>query len=146
PPPPPVVDTPYVLVAWAMPTWIDSHTPSWSQTFFAKLDLATKDLHALDSQLTACGTQYQVDLYNDSPTTAALIAGGVLHGPNNPPEDFPSPTGAGITWKFVKNADCQTTPNPATFDAAQCAAGAPGQGSYTIPATTGVKYLVQLNG
>jgi len=147
PPPPPVDPTPYVLVAWAMPTApVNLTTPTWPQAFFTKLDLATKDLHALDGQLTACGTQYQVDLYNDSPTTTALIAGGVLNGPNNPPEDFPSPSGWGVTYKLIKNADCQTTPNPATFTAAQCVAGSPGQASYTIPVTTGVSYTVQLNG
>lgn len=146
PPPPPVDPTPYVLVAWIMPSWVDATTPTWSQTYFTKVDLATKDLHALDGQLTACGTHYQVDLYDDSATTTALIAGGVLHGPNNPPEDFPSPSGWGVTYKLIQNADCETTPNPATFAAAGCVAGSPGQGSYTIPSTTGVRYTVQING
>ena len=105
--------TPYVLAAWLMPSWSgDYHTPTWKpyQSFFAKTDLASKDpknLNALDSQLTKCGTSYQVDLYNDSATTTALIAGGKLYGPNNPTEDFPSPTGWGVTYKLVHNPDCK---------------------------------------
>ncbi len=105
--------TPYVLAAWLMPSWSgDYHTPTWKpyQSFFAKTDLASKNpanLNALDSQLTKCGTSYQVDLYNDSATTTALIAGGKLYGSNNPTEDFPSPTGWGVTYKLVHNPDCK---------------------------------------
>jgi hypothetical protein len=63
-PTPPPDPTPYVLVAWTMPSWDTGgdpyHTPTWSpyQSFFAKTDLATKTLDALDTQLTACGTSY----------------------------------------------------------------------------------------
>ncbi len=143
---PPVDLTPYVLVAWAMPFWAGPTTPTWGQTYVTKADLASKDLNALDEQLAACGTQYQVDLYNDSATTTSLIAGGVLNGPNNPSEDFPSPSGWGVTYKLIQNAACQTTPQPATFAPAVCTAGSPGQGSYTIPDTTGIAYTVQING
>jgi hypothetical protein len=105
-----VVDpTPYVLVAWTMPSWSgDYYTPTWDpyQTFFTKTDLATENLNALDGQLTACGTSYQVDLYNDSATTTSTIAGGKLYGPNNPGEDFPPGAGWGSTYKLVHNADC----------------------------------------
>ena len=109
PPTPPVDPTPYVLVAWTMPSWSgDAHTPTWVpyQTFFAKTDLATKGLNALDAQLTACGTSYQVDLYNDSATTTALVGGGKLYGPSNPAEDFPAPAGWDLTYKLIHNADC----------------------------------------
>jgi len=150
PPPPPVPEpdpTPYVLVAWSMPGWVNSTTPTWPQTLFTTLDLATKDLNALDAQLTACGTQYQVDLYKDSAKTTKVIQHGVLNGSSNPfPEDFPEPSGWGKTYKLIKNADCQTTPAEATFQDAQCEAGSPGDASYTIPSTTGVQYQVRLNG
>src|SRR5690606_18126583 len=48
PPPPPVDTTPYVLVAWAMPSWSAPQTPTWPQTLFTFIDLETKNLHALD--------------------------------------------------------------------------------------------------
>ena len=108
-PAPPVDATPYVLVAWLMPAGdanANPNDPTWPQTFFAKADVATEDLSALDSQLTTCGTSYQVDLYNDSITTTNLIAGGHLDRPGTPPEDIPNPSGLGITFKLVRNADC----------------------------------------
>lgn len=100
--------TPYVLVAWAMPTWIDEQTAVYPQTIYLTLDLSTRNLHALDSQLTQCGTQYQVDLYLDSAVTAGVISGGVLHSYNNPKEDFVKTggQGPGKTYKLVHNAPC----------------------------------------
>ncbi|HEY4225383.1 MAG TPA: hypothetical protein VGM70_06185 [Pseudolysinimonas sp.] len=110
PPPPPVDPTPYVLAAWLMPSWDAGadpfHTSTWPQTLAAHVDLATKNLNALDAQLTTCGTSYQVDLYNDSTVTTTLITGAHLDNPGVPPEDFPSPAGWGVTYKLVHNADC----------------------------------------
>lgn len=111
----PTVDpTPFVLVAWPMPSWIDSTTPSWPQGGALGaplvLDLATKDLNALDAQLaTTCGTQFQVDGYNDNATTRSLIAGAVLNGPGNPPESLWG-GGWGEAYKLVKTADCPPPP------------------------------------
>ena len=48
----------------------DAELESRSRAYFTKIDLATKDLNALDAQLTECNTQYQVDLYKDSATTS----------------------------------------------------------------------------
>jgi hypothetical protein len=136
-PTPPPDPTPYVLVAWTMPSWSgDYHTPSWSpyQSFFTKADLATKDLDALDGQLTACGTSYQVDLYNDSATTTTLVSGGKLYGPSNPAEDFPSPSGWGVTYKLVHNADClpQDAAAGATVSAPTCKADGTGVATFTL--------------
>ncbi|MGB3910562.1 MAG: hypothetical protein WBL06_08845, partial [Pseudolysinimonas sp.] len=141
----PVDTTPYVLVAWVMPGWANSTTPTWPQTYFTSIDLATKDLNALDGQLGACGVDYQVDLYNDSPTTTALIAGGVLNGPNNPAEDFPSPSGWGKTYKLINNADCvkEATPTKPTIVQAVCTGEEQvGQGSFTIPAINDIQYKI----
>jgi hypothetical protein len=108
----PVADpTPYVLVAWAMPTWVDEQTATYRQTIYLTLDLSTRNLNALDSQLTQCGTQYQVDLYLDSAITADVIAGGILHSYNNPKEDFVKTggQGPGKTYKLIHNAPCDLT-------------------------------------
>ncbi len=134
-PTPPPDPTPYVLVAWTMPGWSgDIHTPTWTpyQTFFAKTDLATENLNALDAQLTKCGTSYQVDLYNDSATTTTLINGGKLYGPGNPAEDFPSPSGWGVTYKLIHNADClpQDAAAAASVSAPTCQTG--GTATFTL--------------
>ena len=139
-PTPPPDPTPYVLVAWTMPSWDTGadpfHHPTWDpyQTFFAKTDLATEDLNALDAQLTACGTSYQVDLYNDSTDTTSLINGGKLYGPDNPHEDFPKPSGWGVTFKLVHNADClpQDATAGATVSAPTCKRDGSGVATFTL--------------
>ena len=128
----------YIIVAWHMPSWVNSTTPTWSQTYFTSQEEKTPDLSALDSQLTeVCGVQYQVDIYYNSPTTASLIAGEHLDGPNNPPEDL-IPGGWGIAYKLVQGPACATPVQPSESDV--CAVG----GTITIHAATGVLY--SLNG
>lgn len=99
----------YVIVAWAMPSWIDSTTPSWSQTYVTSLTETTPDLGALDSQLTKCGSQWQVDIYNDNDTTTTLIAGAHLDGPNNPAESLIS-GGWGTAYKLLQGPACPPPP------------------------------------
>jgi hypothetical protein len=128
----------YIIVAWHMPSWDNSTTPTWSQTYFTSQEEAAPDLSALDSQLTeACGVQYQVDIYYNSPTTASLIAGEHLDGPNNPPEDL-IPGSWGVAYKLVQGPACATPAVPTESDV--CNVG----GTITIDAAVGVVY--SLNG
>ena len=54
-----------------------------------------------------CGTSYQIDSYNDNATTTALLAGGVLHSPNNPAESL---TSVNPAYKYVDNPACVVPP------------------------------------
>lgn len=102
----------YKTVAWTMPSWEVEHNkpiPSWPQTFFAAVGTVTPDMDALDSQLTGC-SQWQVDVYKydtkwQRKQVDALIAGGVLNGPNNP---YPEPL---VSAKLFKGGPC-TSPTP----------------------------------
>ena len=109
----PVVDpTPYVLVAWKMPAYTNATTPHWPQSSPHAIDLATKDLSALDSwvaeQPYGC---YQIDGYNDNATTTSLIAGGHLDGAGNPPESLWG-GGWGVDYKVVQVGAGCTPPPP----------------------------------
>lgn len=111
PSPSPAVTAPAFRVgAWEMPSWIDSTTPTWSQTLaLSSASIPAVNLAYFDTALADvkyCGKQFQVDVYKDDATTTALFAGGVLSGPNNPAESFPSPNGWGTSYKLVKTADC----------------------------------------
>lgn len=105
----PVDPTPYVLVAWSM---VDASNPAWPQTIYAHKDVSDATLAELDSQLTGCGLNFQIDLYLDDQTTASLIAGGHLDGPNNPTEHLASGAQglSGNPWKFVNNDACPPPP------------------------------------
>lgn len=94
----------YVIVAWLMPGWSTDGT--WPQKYFTSVTSSTPDLHALDSKLTQCGTSYQVDVYYNSDVTTELIAGGHLTTPGHPAEDVVQPSGLGITFELIHNADC----------------------------------------
>ncbi len=129
----------FIIVAWHMPSWAGPTTPTWSQTYFTSQELAAPDLSALDSKLVEqCGVQYQVDIYYNSPTTASLIAGQHLDGPNTPPEDLIS-GGWGTAYKLVKGPDCAPVTAPSESDV--CTDG----GTITIYAATGVKYYLNGN-
>lgn len=128
----------YVIVAWTMPTWVNSTTPTWGQTYFTSEQQSSPNLAALDSKLVVtCGVQYQVDIYFDSSTTASLIASHHLAGPNSPPEDL-IPGGWGVAYKLVQGPACAPIATPSESDV--CSAG----GTITVYASTGVKYY--LNG
>lgn len=106
----------YVIVAWTMPSWVNSTTPTWSQHYFTSAPETTPDLNALDKYLTlTCGTYYQVDIYNNSDVTTSLIHGGYLNSPNSPAEDL-IPGGWGTAYKLVKSPDC-APPTPKDADA-----------------------------
>lgn len=105
-PSPEVPPTPEcVTVVWEMPSWAGDRTPTWPQTFYASYETECYNLDVFVP--TECGTYWQVDSYLNNETTAALIAGGVLNGPNNPQESFPANPGWGKTYKLVKNDDCE---------------------------------------
>lgn len=94
--------TPYILTAWRMPAYTNDTTAHWPQTSPHSIDLATKDLSALDSWVA--GQPYgcfQIDGSNDDATTASLIAGGHLDGPGNPPESLWG-GGWGVAYKVVR--------------------------------------------
>ena len=93
------------MKAWGTPHW-----PAGGQTYVASQKQTTTSLNTLDSTLNAIGYGcYQVDLYYDDATTAALIAGGKLYGPNNPAEHLVG-TGEGTAWKFLMVNDTCTHP------------------------------------
>ena len=92
------------LLAWEMPSWIDSTTPSWPQNFHTYR--VTNDLNGLDAELNAiCGTQFQLDLNYAGEKVDNLIETGVLYGPNNPPEDL-IPGGWGTAYKLIQTPPC----------------------------------------
>jgi len=92
----------YVIVAWKMPSWAGSHSPTWPQTIVTHEKQSTPDLTALDDDLNEIGYGcYQVDIYFDDTTTANLVAGGVLYSPQHPTEHL-IPGGWGTAYKLVK--------------------------------------------
>jgi len=100
--------TPYILAAWQLPG--DVTDPIWpGQLIKTWIDVAEGDLNALDGQLVTCGVDYQIDLYYDDETTASLLSGGVLNGPNNPAEHLAYEAVKGNPWKYIDNEDCVTT-------------------------------------
>lgn len=118
---PPPVDVDYVTVAWEMPSWVDSTTPTWPQSYVTSINTEEPNLNALDDQLNSMDCkQFQVDVYIDNEITAALIAGGVLYGPGNPPESL-IPGGWGVAYKLLQTGNCpdeepeQVTPQFPTF-------------------------------
>lgn len=122
-----VVDTtPYVLIAWAMPSWINATTPSWPQGVWSTgrtpitIDLATKNLNALDETLAAsvpCEVtwQWQIDGNYDTVPVRDAIAGGNLIGPGNPAEALWG-GGGGEAYKLVQitGPKCEVPPVPCT--------------------------------
>ena len=58
---------------------------------------------------------FQIDLYHTNNDTAALIAGGVLYGPNNPTEPLAHGAVAGDPWKYLTTAPCVPKPEPRPF-------------------------------
>ncbi len=105
----------YVIAAWTMPSWSgNDQVPTWSQTLYHSEPQSTPDLNALDKLLAlTCGTQYQIDIYYDSPTTTSLINGKFLTKPNVPAEDL-IPGGWGVAYKLIHEPDCQVIPKDAT--------------------------------
>jgi hypothetical protein len=81
----------YVVVAWDMRKWDGTHA-FFPQNYVMHENQTTPDIDALDDELNAIGYGcYQIDVYYDDATTTALIAGGVLNGPNDPAEHLAWP-------------------------------------------------------
>lgn len=100
--------TPYKLIAWSLPCGVQDPFCAPGQTLVQVIDLAQPTLDALDEELVGSCGDFQLDLYNDSPTTADLIAAGVLTAANHPTEDFAYgvlPDGDS-PYKLVDNEDC----------------------------------------
>lgn len=127
---PPVIVTPtepivtlppqtYTLTAWEMPAWVDATTATWPQSYETSVVQTSPALHALDVALP-CGSQFQIDVYITGPVTSALIAGGTLHSPGNPPEAL-LPGGWGVAYKLVQTAPCAPAPVVEQHEASECA-------------------------
>lgn len=107
---PPVVEPPtapvqtITLIAWEMPTWINSTTPSWPQSYETSVVQTAANLNALDASLP-CGSQFQIDANLTVPGIAEVIAGGVLNGPGDPFEAL-IPGGWGVAYKLIQTPAC----------------------------------------
>jgi len=105
--PPPPADVDYTTVAWLAGA-APPHHFDVPQTYLFSEDTEDPALHTLDDNIASylatlkCDAEVdlQIDVYIDDATTDALIAGGVLYGPNNPTEHLIS-GGEGTAWKFV---------------------------------------------
>lgn len=106
----PAVDaTPYKLLAWKLPCGVEDRFCAPGQQLVHVLDLEMPTLDAFDAMLVGTCGDWQVDLEWDSETTAALIAAGVLVGPNEPLEDHAyGALGDGVDpHKTIDNPDCE---------------------------------------
>ena len=98
-------------VAWAMPSYVNSETATWPQTYEAT-GQSTDTQSAADFNSTLkCGVPHQVDGYFVSETTASLISGGYLDGPNNPEEDL-IPGGWGVAYFVFPATECPPVVTP----------------------------------
>ncbi len=103
-----------ITAVWSMPTWINSTTPTWSQTLYTSFAAPCGDLTWTPPD--GCGLQFQIDSYYDDDTTKALLKGGKLDGHNNPKESL-VPGGWGKAYKLVKSAtNCTSAPAASVID------------------------------
>lgn len=101
-------DVDYVTVAWLAGDAPPNHFDT-DQLYLFSEETEEANLNTLDDEIQAylaslkCGTDadLQVDVYIDDEVTASLIAGAVLHGPNNPTEHLAFGAVDGNPWKFV---------------------------------------------
>lgn len=105
-----------VFVAWSMPSWVNSTTPTWPQNLSVQFGDSSGRLTINSPQVLAeipdlCGTQYQVDAYNETAAVLALIKGGTLTQAGQDSADL-IPGGWGVAYKLVKNPTCIATPTP----------------------------------
>lgn len=103
----PVTDpeTTYILALWKAEPGTE-----WPQTLVSFTRTTSTSLDQLDAWADEDCTFYQVDLYADDATTASLLAGGVLTGPNNPAESFPDIYGP--KWKQFTTTCPPPPPTP----------------------------------
>lgn len=106
-------ETQYMTIVWKMPSWAGPQSPTWPQEIVSHTQT---DQPTLGVETPDCG-YFQVDIYkytteSDRNKVDNLIAGGVLNGPNNPPEPL-IPGGWGTAYKLVNAGTCETaTPTP----------------------------------
>ncbi len=118
-----------VTIVWQMPSW-NGNTPTWPQQIVSH----TTNV-GLDVAVPDCGF-FQVDVYkygteSDQAKVDALIKGGVLTAPNNPPEPL-IPGGLGTAWKFVNAGECETsTPTPSPSDSSDTPTPTPSETTAT---------------
>lgn len=109
----------YTIVAWAMPSWVNSTTPTWDQTFVGKTTAAHKSL-AVETPYT-CGTQYQVDAYLTSKLPASGVPTTLHEGDDYGWFDGKSPSGWGHDYQLIYRAPCtEVTPIAPTVTAGVC--------------------------
>lgn len=102
----------YVLVAWE----VGNPDAIWEtpQLYITSVLLEVPSLDALDASVP-CGTYAQIDLYHANQDSAALIAGGVLYGPNNPTEPLAHGAVEGNPWKYLQTAECAVKREPRPY-------------------------------
>lgn len=105
------------VVTWAMPSWIAQKTPSWPQQYVTDIILPADTPGALQQAgVPDCGF-FQQDVYRyttnqERAAVQSLIAGGVLTGPNSPPEPLIQ-GGWDTAYRLVNAGPCVTpTPTP----------------------------------
>ena len=101
----------FTTVAWT----IDSPADIWSpaQHFPIRVDGPAVDFAGVQA-LVSCGRYYQLDGYVAGDVTEALIAGGVLYGPNNPAEVLANGAPGteatnGTPYMYFQSPDCSET-------------------------------------
>lgn len=101
----------FVTVGWT----VDNPADIWSPAQHTPVAVAGSavDFEAVKA-LLPCGRYYQIDGYHAGDTTNALIAGGVLYGPNNPVEDLAhnapgTEATGGVPWIYYTAPDCSET-------------------------------------
>ncbi|MCU1432522.1 MAG: putative serine protease, subtilase family [Actinotalea sp.] len=96
----------YVTVLWEVVD-TDGNGDDWDQVYVAHEQTAVPELGALDGLLVDVDCRrYQVDIYHyttdaERALVDALVAGGVLYGPDNPIDEPLIDGGAGVAWKMV---------------------------------------------
>lgn len=134
----------YVAVAWLIPGGDTSNSFAVPQTIAGHVTVDSTDPLKAEAALSGflgCGGAYQIDVYKDDATTAALIAGGILTGPNNPAEDLATSS----SYVLVTEDACliPITIVPVTSTTPTCDLGE----TYTIPALpVGLKYTLNPDG
>lgn len=105
--------TSYVAALWLIPGGDISQPFAQPQRLVKSVPLSKVDeagAIALTADGVKCGSAYQLDVYLDDDTTAALVKGGILTGVNNPTEHLATPSSFEV---FTSDACAPTPPvNP----------------------------------
>lgn len=101
----------YVAALWLIPGGDSAHSFDQPQILvgYRVIDvLDVREGKAALHHLFRCGEAYQIDIYLNDETTAALLKVGVLTGPNNPTEHLALPA----SYEVFTTKDCEVTPSP----------------------------------